>query len=63
MFKAAHSVGQAVEGIVNGWNGSFACVDLPGGAKGAVHVNKLASYRVESPEEVVSKRQRVTAAV
>ncbi len=62
-FKASHSIGQAVQGVVNGWNKSFAYVDLAGGVKGAIHVSQLASHRVGSPEEVVSKGQSVTAVV
>ena len=62
-FKAAYLVGQAVTGEVNGYNKSFAYLDLPGGAKGVIHVSQLANRRVGSPEEIVTKGQTLRAVI
>ena len=58
-YKAAHWMGEVVAGVVRNMNRSFAYVDLDGGAQGAIHVARLASYRIFQPSDVVSIGQRV----
>jgi HrpA-like RNA helicase/ribosomal protein S1 len=62
-FKAAHSIGQAVWGVIRNTNKSFAYVDLEGGTQGIIHVSQLAACRVGQPDDVVSIGQRVRATI
>jgi len=62
-FKAAHSIGQSVSGIVRSTNKSFAYVDLAGGAQGIIHISQLSAYRVNLPSDVVTIGQAVQATI
>ena len=62
-FKWAHRIGDQVLGTVTNTVPSAAFVALDNGARGRIHVGQLASYRVNHPDDVVRKGQRVTATV
>lgn len=62
-FKATHSIGQSVSGIVRSTNKSFAYVDLEGGAQGIIHISHLSTYRVNLPSDVVTNGQQVQATI
>ena len=62
-YKVAHRVGQVVTGVIRNTNSSFAYVDLGNGVQGAVHVSRLAPYRISQPADVVSIGQRIQAQI
>jgi ribosomal protein S1 len=62
-FKAMHSVGDVVRGVVRGTNDSFAYIDLHGGVNGAIHVSKLATHKVAHPTDFVTIGSTVEATI
>jgi HrpA-like RNA helicase/predicted RNA-binding protein with RPS1 domain len=62
-FKAAHSIGQAVPGVIRSSNKSFVYVNLADGAQGVIHISHLASQRVDQPTDIVSIGQPVQATI
>lgn len=63
MFRQAHRIGDRVAGTVRNTVPSAAFVTLDNGAQGRIHVSQLANYRVNSPEDIARKGQRITATV
>ena len=62
-FKQAHRIGDQIPGTVTNTVPSAAFVALGNGAQGRIHVGQLANYRVNHPDDVVRKGQRVTATI
>jgi ribosomal protein S1/HrpA-like RNA helicase len=62
-LKQTHRTGDQVSCTVTNTAPSAAFVLLDNGVQGRIHVGQLANYRVDHPDDVVRKGQRLTATI